>query len=225
MATHTDMPINWPDIDTLLLDMDGTLLDLHFDNHFWLQHLPATFARKHNLSFEAAFADLSARFAARRGTLSWYCLDYWTNELSIDIAALKHDVADKIAIRPYVEAFLQQQRAAGRKLILLTNAHRKSLSLKMDITGIEPLFDALVSTHDYGMPKEDPKLWQALFTDFPINPARCLLIDDSEPILDCAKAAGIGHVLTLRQPDSQQALRQQLTHPAILHFDEIMQRV
>ena len=216
------MLINWPEIDTLLLDMDGTLLDLHFDNYFWLHHLPANFGKKHAITFDDAFSDLSARFAARRGTLSWYCLDYWTHELGIDIAQLKHEVADKIALRPYVVEFLQQQRNAGRKLILLTNAHRKSLSLKMDITGIEPLFDALVSTHDYGIPKEDPKLWQALLTDFPINPARSLLIDDSEPILDCAKACGIGHVLTLRQPDSQQALRQALKHPAILHFDEIM---
>ncbi|HBT55971.1 MAG TPA: haloacid dehalogenase, partial [Pseudomonas sp.] len=33
--------LNWNAIDTVLLDMDGTLLDLHFDNHFWLEHMPA----------------------------------------------------------------------------------------------------------------------------------------------------------------------------------------
>lgn len=219
------MLINWQDIDTLLLDMDGTLLDLHFDNHFWLHHLPATYGKKNALSFDAAFADLSARFAARRGTLSWYCLDFWTRELDIDIAQLKHDVADKIAIRPFVVEFLQAQRQAGRKLILLTNAHRKSLELKMQKTGIEGLFDNLVSTHDYGMPKEDPKLWQALLQEHQYNPARSLLIDDSESILDCAKDAGIGHVLTLRQPDSQQPPRNALKYPAILHFDEIMHGV
>ncbi|MCP4043692.1 MAG: haloacid dehalogenase, partial [Gammaproteobacteria bacterium] len=32
--------INWNSIHTVLLDMDGTLLDLHFDNQFWLEHVP-----------------------------------------------------------------------------------------------------------------------------------------------------------------------------------------
>ena len=27
--------IDWTQLDTILLDMDGTLLDLEFDNHFW----------------------------------------------------------------------------------------------------------------------------------------------------------------------------------------------
>ena len=40
----------WSDIDTVLLDMDGTLLDLHFDNHFWLEHLPQRYAELHGVS-------------------------------------------------------------------------------------------------------------------------------------------------------------------------------
>ncbi|HNG60363.1 MAG TPA: haloacid dehalogenase, partial [Cellvibrionaceae bacterium] len=38
--------IPWQAIDTLLLDMDGTLLDLHYDNYFWLEYLPRAFAAK-----------------------------------------------------------------------------------------------------------------------------------------------------------------------------------
>ena len=33
--------LNWSKIDTVLLDMDGTLLDLHYDSHFWLNVIPA----------------------------------------------------------------------------------------------------------------------------------------------------------------------------------------
>ena len=43
---------DWENIETVLLDMDGTLLDLHFDNHFWLQHVPVCYAEKHGLSHE-----------------------------------------------------------------------------------------------------------------------------------------------------------------------------
>ena len=42
--------INWHDIDTVLLDLDGTLLDLHFDNYFWCQHLPLCYARRHGIA-------------------------------------------------------------------------------------------------------------------------------------------------------------------------------
>lgn len=30
----------WQEIDTVLLDMDGTLIDLHFDNYFWQRLVP-----------------------------------------------------------------------------------------------------------------------------------------------------------------------------------------
>lgn len=216
------MTIDWTAIDTLLLDMDGTLLDLHFDNYFWLHYLPQAYSDTHNIDPAQAVPDLHQRFTDKRGSLSWYCLDYWSRELQLDIVALKHQLEDKIAIRPFVPEFLQQQRQAGKQLILVTNAHRASLSLKMAKTGLATQFDALVSTHDYGAPKEDPALWAALQNDYRYNPSRCLLIDDSEPILDCAAACGIGHLLTLRQPDSQQAPREGLKYPAILHFNEIM---
>lgn len=216
------MPIDWSAIDTLLLDMDGTLLDLHFDNFFWLHYLPQCYIRTFKLEPIKAMADLEQRFAEQRGNLSWYCLDYWSNQLQLDIVALKTEVKSKIAVRPFVKEFLNASRQAGKQTILITNAHRASLNLKMQETGLASHFDSLASTHDYGVPKEDPKLWSALQKDFNYNPQRSLLIDDGEVILDCAKACGIGHLLTLQQPDSQQAPRSHLRYPAILHFDEIM---
>ena len=41
-------------VDTILLDMDGTLLDLHFDNHFWLEHVPKCYANKHDIPLDKA---------------------------------------------------------------------------------------------------------------------------------------------------------------------------
>ena len=61
--------INWNVIDTVLLDMDGTLLDLHFDNHFWMEHLPRVYAEKQQITLEASFTQLSDRFHSGRGTL------------------------------------------------------------------------------------------------------------------------------------------------------------
>lgn len=215
--------LDWQDIHTVLLDMDGTLLDLHFDNHFWLEHLPKRYADIHRHSDEQAVRQqLSRRFESERGTLNWYCTDYWSEQLQLDIPALKREIQHLIAIRPYVEEFLTRLRAGPQQVILVTNAHHRSLEIKMNKTGLSDLFDSIVVSHDFRAPKEDPRFWQQLRIAHPFNPKHTLLIDDTASVLQSARHFGIKYLLTLLQPDSQQQQRQQTEFPGILHFDEIM---
>lgn len=219
---HNPVFLDWHGIDTVLLDMDGTLLDLYFDNHFWLEHLPQRYALHHETSLEHARAHLAALFSAQRGTLNWYCVDYWSRELQLDIAELKCEIEYLIDIRPHVEDFLQRLRQSSRQVWLVTNAHRKSLDIKMRRTGIDRWFDRIVSSHDLSAPKEADVFWQRLRDDFPFDPARALLIDDTASVLHAAQRFGVRHLLTLLQPDSRQARRIDTEFPGILHFDEIM---
>ena len=214
--------VNWPEIETVLLDMDGTLLDLHFDNFFWMHHVPSVYAEKNNIERSEAFADLHGRFESQRGKMQWYCLDFWSEQLDLDIAALKQDVSHKIQMRPWAEAFLKALKLSNKHVILLTNAHRDSLDLKMEKMRIEHYFDALVSTHDYGYPKEEQALWSALKADHPFNPEKTLLVDDTESVLASAQQFGIRHLLALKQPDSQMQPRMNLSFNAIHHFDEVL---
>src|SRR5690554_1180347 len=92
----------WQQIDTVLLDMDGTLLDLHFDNYFWLTYVPQCYAKLRGISEAEALADLNKSFVGLVGTLDWYCLDFWADLTGLNILELKKDVAHKIAIRPQV---------------------------------------------------------------------------------------------------------------------------
>lgn len=214
--------LNWQAIDTVLLDMDGTLLDLHFDNHFWLEHLPTRYAMIHRKPQASCREQLHKRFEAERGTLNWYSVDYWSEQLQLDIPSLKREIAHLIAIRPHVIEFLKQVKASGKALLLVTNAHRKSLDLKLDKTGIGQYFDHLLVSHDFRAPKEDPQFWQQLNIRHPFDRKRTLLIDDNHSVLSSAQAYGIEHLLTLLQPDSRQARREKTEFPGILHFDEIM---
>ena len=50
--------IDWNQIDTVLLDMDGIDLDLRFDNHFWLEYVPQRYAETQGLELAVAKADL-----------------------------------------------------------------------------------------------------------------------------------------------------------------------
>ena len=214
--------LKWDQIDTVLLDMDGTLLDLHFDSYFWLQHLPQRYAQIHNTDAEQARIELVDRITKERGSLQWYCTDYWSEQLNVDIIALKKEIDHKVAIRPFVIDFLEELKNSHRLSFLVTNASRDSVDIKMNKINLLPLFDEVISSHDYGHAKEQQDFWHQLRTHHPFDPNRTLLIDDTETVLKSAADFGIEHLVTLTQPDSKMALREHLAYPSITHFDEIM---
>jgi putative hydrolase of the HAD superfamily len=161
-------------------------------------------------------------FRRTAGTLDWYSLDYWSRELAVDIVQLKREVEHLIAVHPFVEEFLE--RLQGRKrVILVTNAHRKSLRLKLEHTGIGRFFEAMISSHDYQRPKEDPEFWRRLQRELNFDPARTLLVEDHVGILDTARGFGIAHLIAVSRPDSKGAARAINGYPAIENFGELLE--
>jgi 5'-nucleotidase len=210
MATASSPPpvfpardlVDWRSIDTVLLDMDGTLLDLRFDNFFWLELIPEHFADRHGMSFDAAREALAPRFAAKQGTLDWYCTDFWSRELSLDVAGLKRAARHGVRFLPGAEAFLAGLKRRGVTTLLVTNAHRDVLAVKTEQTGLGRYVDAMASSHSFGFPKEDVRFWEPFQAKFNIDPGRSLFIDDSLPVLRAARAHGIGHLIAVSRPDS-----------------------
>lgn len=214
--------INWQTLDTVLLDMDGTLLDLHFDNYFWMEYVPAKYAEKHGISLEQSKAELEPRFQQQFGKLEWYCLDYWGAELNLDIVALKKEIAHLISFRPNADLFLQNIRDRGKKVVMITNAHPDSLSLKLERLSMAHYFDKLISSHDYGYPKESQAFWKNLEVDIGLNKERALFIDDSLPILDSARTFGIAQLLAIRHPDSKKGPKETEGYDAVEDFHELI---
>ena len=208
-------------IDTVLLDMDGTLLDLKFDNEFWLATLPREYARRQQITLEEAHAYLDPIFTRESGTLNWYCLDFWSHTLGFSVAQLKTRVAQGIQWLPQAEAFLDRLKDSHCKVILVTNAHADTLRIKLEQINLMPWFDRVFSSHEFGEPKESRLFWQRLNETEPFSLHRTLFIDDSEAVLASAQRFGIKHLITLRQPDSLGAIRRSTHYPAILHFSEI----
>jgi len=214
--------VNWQSLDTVFLDMDGTLLDLHFDNHFWLEHLPKRYAEFNRLSHQEAYDLIVPMIMAERGSLNWYCTDYWSDRLAVDITGLKAEVGDRIGYRPHVTEFLSAIRDKGLRSVIVTNCHPDPLKLKLERTGLAERVDGVVSSHEFGKPKEDPAFWRDLEQREPYQPATTLMVDDSFPVLESALRAGIGQCLAVLAPDSQQPARERHPEiPSIHHFDEI----
>lgn len=194
--------IDWSRIDTVLLDMDGTVLDLAFDNFFWLQHVPRRWGEGKGLTPQQALQELMPHFTSLRGELKWYCLDHWSELLKLDVAALKHECREKIQFLPGAQLFLNKVRALGLRLLLVTNAHPDALKLKTEQVPLADYFEVLASSHHWGKPKEDAAFWPVFAADHDIQRERALFIDDSEAVLAGALAGGLGQVCGILAPDT-----------------------
>ncbi len=214
--------IDWRDIDTVLLDMDGTLLDLHFDNFFWQEYLPLRYAEIKGMDAVLAKDHIISQTRRIEGSLNWYSTDYWSEVLVIDVVELKHEVSHKVSVRPYCIDFLDALRGARKDVVMVTNAHHDSLSLKMDRTRIAHKFDRLITVHEFSLPKEDPQCWHEVHKRHPFDADRTLLIDDNLNALESAREYGVRHLLAIYQPDSQRPRREIPHFDAIHGFDEIM---
>jgi putative hydrolase of the HAD superfamily len=199
--------LGWSHIDTVLLDMDGTLLDLRFDNYFWLEAVPHRYAQRHGIAVAQAHEILTPRFAAKQGTLDWYCTDYWSRELGLDIAGLKHELRENVRYLPGAERFLRALQASASRAVLVTNAHHDALRVKAAQTGLLQYVSAAISSHRYGVPKEHSDFWTQLEAEVQFDRERTLFVDDSLAVLRAARRHGIAHIIAIAHPDTAQERR------------------
>jgi 5'-nucleotidase len=215
MSHASDSRPDWPAIDTVLLDLDGTLLDQAYDNHIWRDLIPQRFALRRGLDLQAAYAEIRRLFAARSGTLDWYDIDYWTRTLDVDVRALHHEVRSQVAWLPGAREFLQRMRVAGKRLVLLTNSHPAALAVKHEQTGVLDLLDAAASSQEFGAPKEHADFWLRAQRKFGFDPARSLFADDNEHMLAAARQAGVRWVYGISHWDTQGSRREHRDQAAV----------
>ena len=213
--------IDWKPIQTVMFDMDGTLLDLRFDNFFWCELIPELYAEQHNMERAEAFEFLEKRFERDKGTLNWYCVDYWSEQLELDIPEIKRQLKHQVSERPHVREFLAFLKTQDITCLLVTNAHPMVLSMKLEQTGIGPLMDGVYTSHTYQHPKEAQQFWQRLAKDVDFQLENTVFFDDSYGVLKAARQFGIQHVIGIAAPDSGKEPTNFPGFEHIHHFDEL----
>jgi putative hydrolase of the HAD superfamily len=216
------MIIDWDTIDTVLLDMDGTILDRHFDDHFWLEHVPHRWSQRNHTTLEYAKNHLYNLFRSQENTLNWTDLDYWSDRLKLDIPVLKREIDHLIAIHPFVIEFLLFLKHAGKSVWLVTNAHSKTVDLKMKTTRIGIYFDGIISAHQVGLPKEDERFWKELQRFISYEPEQTLLGEDSETNLLTAESFSIRYLVYISRYSSKVEPRQSERFPTIDYFNKLI---
>ena len=217
------MAFPWQEITWVLLDMDGTLLDKHFDDYFWETLVPQEYARRQALPLPEARQLVFARYQRQEGTLNWTDIDFWSRELELDIPALKEGIRHLIEVHPDTEDFLKFLQEQGKKVALVTNAHTKTLALKMNHTGLLGYFDEVISSFDLGTPKEDVHFWEILRERLGFEAINTLLVDDNAEALAAARTFGIKYPYFKAKSSSQLDSADHPDFPSIASFRELME--
>lgn len=223
-STSTPNPpdFTWSAIDTVLLDMDGTLLDKYFDDYFWEEYVPKVFAKANNLSPEEAQKALIERYQRVENTLQWTDLDYWSEQLQLDIPELKCRIDHLIQVHPYVIDFLKFTQDIGKQVHLVTNAHSKTLEIKLRKSDLGPWFSKIVCSEEVGEAKENPVFWQRLEKILDFDKERTLLADDTQKVLRSAQNYGIRHLIHVARPSSRLQVQFSKEFPSITYFKELI---
>ena len=214
----------WNDVRFVLLDMDGTLLDKYFDDYFWEHLVPEKYAEKNNISVQEAKEELLRKYRSHEGTLNWTDIDFWSRELDLDIPALKEQIRHLIEVHPYVIDFLEELKKHKKRVFLLTNAHYKTLTIKLRKTEIGHFFDRVVTSFDMKAPKEKLDFWHRAQKVLDFDKHYSLFIDDTVDILYTARDFGIKYIIHKAKANSKDETKNTRVNsfPSIAEFRELL---
>lgn len=215
-------PFFWENIDKIFLDLDGTLLDKHFDDYFWEQYVPEVYSKKNGVEPQQCKDLLLATYKSVENTLAWTDLDYWSERLELDLPALKKKVDHLVAIHPHVIDFFQHVKGKNKELYLVTNAHPKALKVKFNRVDIAHYFKQIICSQDVGAAKEQSEFWHKLQGIRSFDKSRTLFVDDTEKVLDSANSYGFKHLIHIAKPSSKLEARYSLTYPSVDGFKALL---
>ena len=205
-----------------MLDMDGTVLDLAYDNYVWKELVPERYAEAKGMSLENARDRLYAKYRAIQGDIQWYCLDHWSERLGLDVLELHRDVNDRIEYLPGAEGFLKAMHDHDVRVLLVTNSHPDTLALKDEATGLGGFFEAIYTSHEFGYAKEHQEFWYALQEEEGFLRESTLFVDDNRTVLDSADTYGVEMLVEIENPDTSEPKEKKSEHAGVKGVSDLL---
>lgn len=205
----------------LILDFDGVLADteaIHFAA--WSE----TFAELHDL-----------RIAGDHKQLVGLTLDQiyqlWSHDLTPEQkdALLKHKtalyfslVAERLQPMPGSIDLIRRAHNAGWYVTVASRGTRLRVIRTLEMMRMPALFDAVLGVEDVVDPATDHKIHAHAARMFGIDPAACVVIEDSVTGVHDAVMCGIGHVIGLTTSLTEDALYTAGAHRVVGHLDDVV---
>jgi HAD superfamily hydrolase (TIGR01509 family) len=208
--------------ETLMLDMDGTVLDLAYDNYVWKELVPEHYAEAKGISIDVARNRLYAKYHAIQGDIQWYCLDHWSERLGLDVLELHRGVNHRIDYLPGAKDFLHALREHHVRVLLVTNSHPDTLALKDEVTGLAEYFDAIYTSHQFGYAKERQEFWHALQEAEGFRMESTLFVDDNQTVLKSADTYGLEMLVEINHPDTSEPVRENTAYTGVMGVADLL---
>jgi len=165
-------------------DLDGTLVDKNFDDALWFQEIPKLYSEKHGVSFQEAWNHCTSCYDGLGDQdLRWYDIDYWLEkfEIGADSSRLIDDLSHTIKLFDDSVPVLEFLKNKGFKLVVISNANRKFLDVKMRAEGMNYFFSRVFSvTSDFQQVKKTKDVYLEICKQLGVKPEDLVHVGDHE---------------------------------------------
>lgn len=182
---------DWQNIDAVIFDMDGTLVD---SMHYWVT-LPQDWFTARNLpvpdDLEVELGTLNLWQASTLLAEQYSPCGETTQQVYDEIQAkMDKHYAEDIPMWPWVKGLLQFLKAAGKACCIATMTDRPQVETVLRTHGIGEFFDFVLTTPEVGIGKEQPDIFLQAAERFGCAPKRILVFEDSRTAIRTALLAG-----------------------------------